>query len=961
MQDMLQARRRGERHSREGTVDRKSAVWGALACLLSAAGLFGNPAFAAGRVALVLGNGAYQQTGQLANPVRDAEAFAEMLETLDFDVILETDVDRRAADQALDRFFRASDGAEVALFFFAGHGIQVGGENFILPVDVSAESEWSLRSTAVDAQRIVSEMERRAAVSIAILDACRDNPLVDAIARNATSRSVAVDRGLGRMRLTGRGAIIAFAAAAGDTAADGSGDHSPFTQALIEEIDEPNVEVGLMFRRVARKVRDETGGDQQPELLVRLVDEVYLNATQVEVATAESAAPPPIVTQPAVDQPEPPAVGGEPERQAIAAAKPSSADMRFFGRRVIHTPPWVSDLKVAEPSGWRSAAPAAVDEAGGSDSFARAQPIPLAAAVKASIVPVGDIDWYRVEVPGRGELRVDVDPSPPELDLYAEVYNSDNVLVGGAQGPAGVGGALLGRFAIAAPGAYWVRMFDGSNNAESNTPFAAKFDFLAADDPYEPNDSPGAAAPIPAKASFKPAIYPRGDYDWFKLWVAEPGLLQLTAHHVPENLDLYVTVLDLNMTNMTGAVGPPRAGGDTVVDAELPTPGIYLIQISDGSNDASNVEPFAFDVAFRPVDDAAEPNNAMSDAVIVPPTGERKAAIFPRGDYDWLALDVDHPGELSLLASHSPENLDVYIQVLNANGQAVLGATGPARRGGDVDSFADLPAPGRYFIQFNDGSNDASSAESFDLALNFVAQPDQYEPNNGPAEAAPLTPGGQVLLNILPRGDSDWFRIEVPAAGELGFVLEEVADNLDLYVTVLNSDQTPLAAPLGPPREGAVTEGYVDLPRPGVYYVAVTDGSNNARSIQPATLTTSFTPIVETTEPDNSFGQAKPLALGTPYWTTILPYGDTDWFVLEATRAGTFVVTVDEVGERFDIYATLFDAEGVGTAPYGPPRQGAVTEAEFSVPGPGLYRLRLEDGSNDQRSAKPFRVQVDFN
>mgnify|MGYP006206491167 CR=1 FL=1 len=104
-----------------------------------------------------------------------------------------------------------------------------------------------------------------------------------------------------------------------------------------------------------------------------------------------------------------------------------------------------------------------------------------------------------------------------------------------------------------------------------------------------------------------------------------------------------------------------------------------------------------------------------------------------------------------------------------------------------------------------------------------------------------------------------------------------------------------------------------------------------------------------------------PIELGAPYWATILPRGDSDWYVVEAPRPGSFVVTVDEVDDNLDIYATLFDAETAQGGSYGPPREGAATEAEFAVPAAGPSRLRLHDGSSNGRSAKPFRVTVDFN
>ncbi len=931
------------------------------ACLLCLVLFSSSQAAAANRVALVMGNGAYEEATALENPVRDAEAMAAALEALEFDVILRTDVDRRSTDQALGEFISASEGAEIALLFFAGHGIQIGGENFLLPVDVSAESEWSLRSSAIEAQRIISEMERRAGVSIVILDACRDNPLVDIVA--SSTRSAVPQRGLGRMTLSSRGAIVAFAAAAGDTASDGTGDHSPFTQALLEEIDEPNVEIGLMFRRVAGRVRDETRGDQHPELLVRLVDEVYLNRTdapeetQVAAVSERREDAQPEATQAATEESTAPDL----ERQAAAPGRIALADRRFFGRRVVHQPAWLTDLAVPEPSGWRSAAPEALVETDENNSFGTAQWVPLAAAIEARIAPTGDYDWFHVEVPARGELWVEVDPAPPELDLYAQVYSADNSAVGGAQGAAGAGKALVGRFPVPAPGAYRIVLWDGSSNAESSVPFTAKIDFVPADDPFEPNDTLGAASPLPATATVWPTIYPRGDYDWFKVWVPEPGLLQLTASKVPDDLDIYFRVFDLNKTSIHGSIGPAREGGDTVADAELPAPGTYLIEVHDGSSNAATVEPFRLDLAFKPVSDLAEPNNSVSEAVIVPPTSRREMAIFPRGDYDWLAVDVDHPGELTLLAENSPDNLDVYIRVLNSDGKAILGSTGPAREGGDVYTFADLPAPGRYFVELHDGSSNASSPDLLDLELTYLAQPDQYEPNNGPGEAAPLTIGTQTLLNILPVADSDWFRIAVPIAGELYIELDEVPENLDLYVKVLDADQAAISSSIGPTREGAVTEAIVDLPGPGIYYLQIWDGSSNARSIEPALLTTRFTPIAETLEPNDSFSMARPIKLGEPYFGNILPVGDYDWYLLEAPRAGTFVVNVDDVDDKLDIYATLYDAEVRGSSALGPPREGAATEAEFEVPAAGLYRLRLHDGSSNSRSAKPFRFQVDFN
>lgn len=918
------------------------------------AALAASPADAARRVALVVGNGSYQGTAALANPARDAAAIAEILKPLNFEVILATDADRRSTIAALDKFAQAMNGAEVALFFFAGHGIQVAGQSLLLPTDVSVESERALRYSAIDIQEVVAEMERRAEVTIAILDACRNNPFIDMI--SASTRSTAVARGLGPMRLTGRGALIAYAAASGDVAADGTGEHSPFTDALLREIGAPNVEVGLMFRRVARRVIDETKGDQRPELLVRLVDEVYLNPT------ADGATVVTTVTPPAEPDPQPtdqPLIVADITRQATPSENVEGD--RFFGNRVLHPPAWATgELAVPQPSGWRSVAPAPNAEAAVNNTYGTAQPLPLASEVGAQILPRGDADWYLVEVPTAGELRVLADPAPAELDLFARVWDANHAVVVDWQGASRPGGALDARFALPGPGRYWIETSDGYNDQESATPFKLAVDFTAADDPFEPNNALGAASPLPATADLLATIYPRTDADWFKLWVSEPGLLTVTATKVPEALDIAMRVWNLDGQVVEDWAVPARLGGDTLLEAEIAEPGIYMIETADSYSDAASVLPFTLNVAFSPVADLDEPNNIFGEAAIVAPTGERTLAIFPRGDADWLALDIDHPGELRLAVTESPETLDVYLRVWTADKAVLKDWFGPPRIGGDVDDFADLPSPGRYFIEIVDGSNDQASRDLFKLALTFTPEPDQYEPNNGAAAAAPLTPGGQILFNILPRTDADWFRVESPSGGELSVVIGESPENLDLYYRVWDASHQVVRDWIAPFRKGGDTEGFADLPRPGSYFIEVADGSNDDRSVVPAILSTVFTPIADTTEPNNTFGQAALLKLGEPIEANILPQGDADWYLIEAPAAGFFFVTVVQVDETLDIAVRLWDAEATPGNWVVPPRPGGVTEAEFSVPAAGLYRLEVADSYNDARSKNPFRLQVDF-
>jgi hypothetical protein len=385
-----------------------------------------------------------------------------------------------------------------------------------------------------------------------------------------------------------------------------------------------------------------------------------------------------------------------------------------------------------------------------------------------------------------------------------------------------------------------------------------------------------------------------------------------------------------------------------------------MIETGDSYNDMASVAPFTLGVTFLPVADTGEPNNIFGDAIIVPPTSDRQLAIFPRTDNDWLGLDIDHPGELRMTLTGSPQNLDVYMRVWNSDKQVLKDWFGPPRVGGDVDDFADLPVPGRYFIEIVDGNNDQASRDLMNLALTFTPEPDQLEPNNGAAVASPLTPGGQILFNILPRTDTDWFRIEAATGGELAIAIDESPENLDLYYRVWDANHQVVRDWIAPYRQGGATEGFADLPRPGPYFIEVTDGNSDARSVTPATLSTLFTPIADTAEPNNTFGQAAPLQIGEPVLTNILPQGDADWYLLEAPSAGSFFVTADEVDPELDIAVRLWNAEATPGNWAVPPRKGGVTEAEFSVPAAGLYRLEVSDSNNDARSRNPFRLLVQF-
>lgn len=227
------------------------------------------PALAETRVALVIGNSAYTSVTPLPNPENDARAVAESLRRLGFEVTPVSNAGKRAMDEALRAFGRRAAAADVAMVFYAGHGVQVDGRNYLVPVDAKLPQQaQDLRYDFVDVNAVLDELSSARRLRIVVLDACRDNPIAAGLSRSL-GRSLGASRGLAAPSDMDN-TLIAYATAADATAADGEGAHSPFTQALLEHIGDPGLDIRLMFGRVRDKVRRATANRQNPFVYVSL-------------------------------------------------------------------------------------------------------------------------------------------------------------------------------------------------------------------------------------------------------------------------------------------------------------------------------------------------------------------------------------------------------------------------------------------------------------------------------------------------------------------------------------------------------------------------------------------------------------------------------------------------------------------------------------------------------------------
>jgi hypothetical protein len=261
---------------------------------ISAATFFftGTAAFADKRVAFVVGNAAYKNVPALPNPAIDAQTMASTLRNVGFDVVEGINLTRDRMSEKLLDFGRKAEGADVAVFYYAGHGIAVNGTNYLLPVDADLKSEMDVKlGAAINVDNTLEQTMQDAKVKLVFLDACRDNPFAAKIRSAKATRGVTVDSGLAAMT-SGTGTLIAFATGPGQTALDGDqGANSPFTRALVANITRPGVEIQQAMTAVRAQVNEETNKNQLPWGHTNLIGSVYLNQAALPADSTKAEAP----------------------------------------------------------------------------------------------------------------------------------------------------------------------------------------------------------------------------------------------------------------------------------------------------------------------------------------------------------------------------------------------------------------------------------------------------------------------------------------------------------------------------------------------------------------------------------------------------------------------------------------------------------------------------------------------
>jgi hypothetical protein len=350
------------------------------------------------------------------------------------------------------------------------------------------------------------------------------------------------------------------------------------------------------------------------------------------------------------------------------------------------------------------------------DKIEQANAVTLEKPFKMKIDEKGDRDWYSVDIPAQGYLKImaknvaeEIEPEGA-ISVFEEWQSNENEFMKSwTKIP----------FAAAIPekGTYHIAIIDNYNDAMSKQKFEVKFSFIEEFDDFEQNNNPKQANKVEFDKEYKSAIYPVGDNDWFKIKTKEPGYVTVKAKNVPEALELETRYVNYDEYE-ADKIDVFRNYGQLPHSAAIPEPGEFYFHILDNYNDAEADKLFDWKIEFLPEMDQAEPNNEMKHAKVLNANDTLSLAIFPKGDVDIYKLNVDKKGTLKLKAKgYETIEPEVHLAVKDTTGKNELK---------EIGGWQKLPAEleiqdtnKEYYVKIIDNYNDAEYPKAFTVVSEF--------------------------------------------------------------------------------------------------------------------------------------------------------------------------------------------------------------------------------------------------
>ncbi len=603
-------------------------------------------------------------------------------------------------------------------------------------------------------------------------------------------------------------------------------------------------------------------------------------------------------------------------------------------------------------------------EAEYNNSRETANPVLLNQWISSAVYPRYDEDYFKLFVPQRGYLSASIDALAPDLKPYLEFYGEQGNYLWQRDGVYNPGDSLFYGF-FAEPGWYYARITD-ERAGEQRKPYALRFDFAAAPDRYEPNNSASRATWLNRVGVIADAVISKVyDEDWYRIQIDQRGRLSLSLTQSPADMKGYLELFNANLDYLWVRNGAWNDGEDVFLDFDALIPGIYYLRITD-SNARAHTQPYRLTSTFTAVPDSGGQNSNIASAVLVPQSGVVDATIFPANDENWYKVYAPANATLQIALTNVPAGMRAGIETWDRNLNYTWERQFASNNGDNLYLSYTVPSDGMYYIRVNDQNGGAyltpyrlsitGGTPGYEPAFNPVTT--ETEPNGDSGMATDIPLGTTVTGTIDPADDYDWYRFYVNSPGILTLSHTAIPAGITSEMWVFNGNKDQIGYRT---TTNAGEDNVLVLPvtTGGYYYVRLADYGRDNSSTSAYALRAAFTPAVDAREVNNNFGAATPLGADTVQGL-IFNSQDEDWYRFYVRQPGMLALSLEAMPAEVRPHIELYNADKSWLAGWTAtnPGQTGADLVTFNAVDPGFYYARIFDEEWNTFSATPYTLRV---
>jgi hypothetical protein len=544
-------------------------------------------------------------------------------------------------------------------------------------------------------------------------------------------------------------------------------------------------------------------------------------------------------------------------------------------------------------------------EAEDNGSLGNANAIRLETAVSGTIAQPGDKDWYRFDVPGSGQLRINLNSVPSDLQLRFALHNGSGThLVSGH--PTKIGETFSLSYDVSMPDTFFLRIEDIDNTRASSGTYAFSTQFTAVNDPYEPNDNYGDARSLNELNRINAYIFKTGDQDWYRVTTSAAAPLQVILSDLPGNITPELAVYNNSKEYLAGKTGAP--GMDMELNHTVPGPGTYYIRVQDAGNNDTSTSPYT--LTIHGAEFTAYAPTARIDRI-------DPGSIVAGDQIRFSGSGIDSDGTITAYAWRSSIDGDLS---------------------SEPEFFTDTLSMGTHTIYFKVQDNDGIwSTEVSQVVYVGNSISDELEPNDLIGQANEIALDRPVLAKITQAGDLDFFKIYISRPGRLTVTVTNVPENLRLALNFYNRHLNNLYIYNHANQDGDSVPLTMNITEPGFHYLRIHDRDNDFNADFTYTLKAGFIEAADPQGNNDSMLDVHDLTSDTVQGF-LFPEGDQDWFRVWVDAGQTLGVSMSDTPPRAPALYQPFrkkPAESVCSDVFGKQR------GQSTGPGPCCRRSRL--------------------